>query len=878
MFKRFGIDQNQITNVPESIIERKTVHPYDAEKHRELFRRLEAGESPISVEARIYDRDKKSYRWTRIVYALIETADGNTSEAIGSAMDVTEEYELRTRHENMIRLHKSNKSKNTLFSAYSILNSNQMLGIDDATGLGFDKWNHNSRKQFYDMVMSKIVGYKNRAEAKDFFAPDKLINAYKQGETIFNFPCKLQLSQKDVGRFGNFKIELTLDSASKKIMDFVSLTDVSQQYVLEQMMEKNVESGFEFLLAVNIKTDRLVESLGTPLPLDLDIYNRPYSDLGLEIAKACNFSPSSQECLDVFSFERINELLKTEANITRTFTKEVNGTIKINRLRVFYIEKEMGIIGIANSDITDSVKEKQELLMLLLNLVEIVCVVDSKTGQYTKHTVDTVANSLPPITGESFEQYCRDHAAKYDNEKINNLYLKELSIKTMERMLEDNPDGYTITHEKSCHDGESIKMYKIIWVDDNHRYIGILRTDITKVEMNSRLQKKNLQEALELAKQANDAKSDFLATMSHDIRTPMNAIMGMTDLAMMELEGNPSVKNDLLCIKNSSIQLLNLINDILEMSRIESGKFTISKESFNITVENDMAIQQYESYSNTEGIKFVHSFSHEHEKFIGDALKIHRVVDNLLSNAFKFTPKGGIVTFDLTEVPTENPKISSLRITIADNGIGMSQETIANIFEPFYMVEKPHAKLGTGLGLSIVKRIVEYSDGTINVQSLPSNGSTFTVTIPVMIDEDSHSKINEAPINDLDKLIGKKVLVCEDHPVNQTVAKRLLEKVGIEVAITSNGKEGLDFFNASPANTFDAILMDIKMPVMDGLEASSAIRELNKADAQSIPIIAMTANAFTEDREASLAAGINAHLSKPIEPKKLYKALIQHID
>ncbi|MEG2192920.1 MAG: ATP-binding protein, partial [Oscillospiraceae bacterium] len=257
-------------------------------------------------------------------------------------------------------------------------------------------------------------------------------------------------------------------------------------------------------------------------------------------------------------------------------------------------------------------------------------------------------------------------------------------------------------------------------------------------------------------------------------------------------------------------------------------------------------------------------------------IRIHRVIDNILANALKFTAEGGTITYRLSENHMENKNLGLYRFEIQDTGVGIAAEQQKHIFEPFYRAQSAmtaHIE-GTGLGLSIAKSIVDYMGGTISVKSEIDKGSTFIIELPLRIAQGNTDTVqpqnDEEPISDLS---GLHILLCEDHPTNQLVAKRLLEKVGITVTLARDGKVGYDLFIHSEPFTFDGILMDIQMPVMNGYEATYAIRNSTHPQAQSIPIIAMTANAFAEDVKKSIEAGMNGHLAKPIEPSQLYQSL-----
>lgn len=879
VFSKFGLNSNEISNVPYSVIERKIIHPEDAEKYAEIFTRLHNGESPVSSEIRLFYAELSEYHWTRIVYSLIESPDGRYSTAIGSTIDITEEYELHIRQENMLKLYQSNINKDTLLAGFSNLNENQLIEVNAYTNFNLKDEIPRYDYHFFNFLLSKFIDKDDYASTFKQLNRNALLHAYQQGETVFNRSFKLKLTPEDSIRYVTLKMELTADSSSKDILIFFSLTDESKQHLMEQMLEKNVKNGLDSLLAINMRTDRLILSLEKGKQAYDNVPDIPYSEFAFQMGKThLAENEDLNNYLQHFSYENIRNELDKNDNIMFTCQNLQDGEIRTQRVRIFYIDKEMDIIGISNNDITDSVKERQELLMLLLNVVELACVIDIDSGSYVKHTMETMSKALAPESGHNFDEHCIEEAkATGEFENCHDI-LNQLRLNVMIEELHKNPSGYTLTHDIFIASSACIKMDNIFWVDEDHRYIGILRTDITNAEKKSRRQREDLSTALELAKRANAAKSDFLASMSHDIRTPMNAIMGMTELALMEPIENKAVRENLLIIKNSSLQLLNLINDILEMSRIESGKLTLVKQPFNNTEEYNIAMERYTAFAKAEGIHFSHSISTIHNHFVGDAIKIHRIVDNLLSNAFKFTPAGGTVTYDLIEIPTSNHNIAFFKMTISDTEIGMNDETIANLFEPFYMANKEQSKNSSGLGLPIVKRIVEYCDGTIDVSSELERGTTFTITIPLLIDNNNYDKAEKTEEKlDTSCLIGKNILVCEDHPINQKVIKKILDKLDVNVTIASNGQLGVEQFLTSKKDDFDIILMDIQMPVMNGLEATRAIRLCKHPQGKTIPIIAMTANAFVEDKRACLDAGMNDHLAKPIIPNKLYGTLIKYV-
>lgn len=386
---------------------------------------------------------------------------------------------------------------------------------------------------------------------------------------------------------------------------------------------------------------------------------------------------------------------------------------------------------------------------------------------------------------------------------------------------------------------------------------------------------KNVEVALKLANDANKAKTEFLSAMSHDIRTPMNAIIGMTDLAIDNIADQEQVRESLGIIKNSSHHLLALINDILDMSRIESGKMKLIKNRFSHTKELASVVERSTALAQNKKIRFMHSIMVEHDFCIGDTERIHRILDNVIGNAIKFTDEGGTVMLKLEELPSKNKHVSTYRFTISDTGIGMSENTVQHIFEPFYRSEgvTENKIEGTGLGMSIVKNTVELAGGTIDITSKLGEGSEFVIDLPMEISLIKKPEIKLEDFHVSYDLTGVRVLLVEDHPINQQVASKLLQKEGIIVTVAKDGAEAVEKVSDAENDMFDVVLMDIQMPVMNGYDATKAIRKLPNPMAKKVPIIAMTANAFIEDVNTCIVAGMNEHLAKPIDAKAMYEVI-----
>ena len=391
--------------------------------------------------------------------------------------------------------------------------------------------------------------------------------------------------------------------------------------------------------------------------------------------------------------------------------------------------------------------------------------------------------------------------------------------------------------------------------------------------------RRQLMETAEDARRANMAKTDFLRRMSHDIRTPINGIQGMLAIAEHFPDDKQKQEECREKVKEASGFLLNLVNNILDMNKLESGAIELEHRPFDLldTLHEVNSIAQMNAEINDLTVSIDHEeVTHRH--LLGSPLHLKQILQNIDGNAVKYNRKGGSIAFSTKEIGCADGVVT-YQFTCSDTGRGMSKEFLAHAFEPFAQ-EDTSARttyMGTGLGLSIAKQLAEMMGGSIAVESEQNVGTTFTMTIPFEIDpayQQSNAPKAAASGGDVS---GRKVLLVEDNELNMEIARFILENAGMEVTTAFNGKEAVDAFAASEEGHFDLILMDVMMPVMDGLTATKKIRALNRKDAQSIPIFAMTANAFTDDIRQSRDAGMNEHLAKPLEEAKLMEMIRKYI-
>ena len=411
----------------------------------------------------------------------------------------------------------------------------------------------------------------------------------------------------------------------------------------------------------------------------------------------------------------------------------------------------------------------------------------------------------------------------------------------------------------------------------------IANRDVTDEKMRELRQEEELREAKLKAECANKAKSSFLFNMSHDIRTPMNVILGYAQLMEDELKGKdmPETSEHLEKLKQSGNLLLSIINNVLDMAKIESGKMEINENYGRLGAIRQSLFEIFEDEAKKKNLALHYTINVEHEHILTDTTKVKEIFVNILGNAIKYTPPGGSVIMSVEELPCNEPGYIIVRNRVSDTGIGMSEDFLTEIFEAFTREQNTtKSKIaGTGLGMSIVKKYVDLLGGTIEVESELGKGSTFTVTLKHKIADESYyvkKHLEESGIS-REILKDRSILLAEDNDLNAEIAAVILERAGLKVERVEDGLQCISRITEMPAGTYDIILMDIQMPKMDGYKATQTIRNLSDQEKACIPIIAMTANAFEEDKRAAIAAGMNGHIAKPIQVDKLLSILAEMI-
>lgn len=482
----------------------------------------------------------------------------------------------------------------------------------------------------------------------------------------------------------------------------------------------------------------------------------------------------------------------------------------------------------------------------------------------------------------SLDDYCKNVLDNLIHPDYREEYACICGVEQLKRKLQGNVTEIYREVLRKIEDGSyhwySTQVQVLIHDEEQFQIMFYLK-DLDAAKKDEERKQTALRDALYLAEQANNAKTEFLSHMSHDIRTPLNAVIGMTTIAKAYTGNEKKIKECLDKITVSAKYLLSLINDILDMSKIESGKITLNQEVFSIkeVIDNIKTVTSAQVEEKRQNFE-VRVRDGVQEFYIGDAVRMKQILMNLINNAIKFTPSGGTISFTVTSIKQSNNEMF-LRFEIKDNGIGMSEEFLHHAFDPFVQEADSRGQIfeGTGLGLPIARNLVHLMGGHINVSSELEKGSTFFVELPfkaadkkcmterIEVEEDKKYKFN------LSKKL--RILVAEDNEINLEIIQTLLEMEGFFVESAENGEEVVKRFEESKLHYYDLIFMDIRMPIMDGLEATRRIRACKKEDAKTIPIVAMTANAFTEDIHAAEKAGMDGYLVKPLDMNLVLKKM-----
>lgn len=657
-----------------------------------------------------------------------------------------------------------------------------------------------------------------------------------------------------------------VESMLKELPSCIFLKDVEGRYVFSTQYWRHLNTGDDPNWTIRGKTD-------------LDIRkDRGNALKAMEEDHQIVETGEGTEYIIEENQDGIREYLQLIKRPVRDEDGKVKGIIAlINNITDYQLLKQELEKRVKTDDrmITAMAADYRSIYYADLDKDECLCVRDT-----SKHDDMWEGRTFPFC--ETFAEYARRFVVESDREAFLE-YIKPENIRA------GLADKKMISHRYlSTRNGaeqyEMLRMagVRLIEERDDHMVHGIAVgfSDVDRVTREQMEQNRALAEALARAEEANVAKTAFLSSMSHEMRTPLNAIIGLDSIALRDSSISPEIRDELEKIGTSARHLLSIINDILDMSRIESGRMVLKEEEFEFGEFLDQIATIIRGQCEDKGLSFVlNRVGPLDERFVGDDLRLKQVVINILGNAVKFTDAPGTVTFEVEQGDLVDSG-RMVRFTMKDTGIGMDESFLPKLFEPFCQEDATITNRygGSGLGMAITKNMVDLMGGTIEVESKKGSGTTFTVCVPLQqasqaeaeqvadVAQDDESETSLPTMN---------VLIAEDVEINAEVLAELLDMEGITSEWAENGQIAVNMFEQSERGHFSAILMDMRMPVMDGLTATREIRQLKRPDAASIPIIALTANAFEDDVRACLEAGMDVHMSKPVDIDQLVGCLAE---
>lgn len=861
------------------------VHPEDKERVRKAMEKYIAGcDSSYEIVYRI-KKGEDGYLWVKNTLSLIQNQGGD-HRVYAVYHDMTEEIEaqerMRSQYKDLIIRHYRAPGPNALVLGHCNITRNRILEIIDYTDSSLLEVFGEEREKFFTGLSGLIVEAKDQRKFLETYLNEPSLAAFERKDTEQILQCFVKLPKEEQGRYVQFKMNLLETPDTGDVTGVLTVTDITEQIISDRIMHRLSVTDYDFVVDVDLHHDtyNILSSSGKVCcaPPSHGSHTQWVSQM-VHTRIVPKDRQQYQACLEP---GYIMDRLKKERSYTFGFSiMDENGNIWAKNLTVSAIDLRLGRVCLSRTDITESIQEQQGLLHMIAYTFELAGFINIRSEQFIMYTRQTVLENLSPYILEQYSKAVDGFTKLYGVENKEEAR-QQFELKNMIRRLEEKPEGYDFVLPYQEEDQICYKQINVLWGDQNHSTICLVRADVTDMLASEREAKHELENALNMAQEASRAKSEFLSAMSHDIRTPMNAIVGMTTLANANIHDMERVKDCLKKIETSSRHLLSLVNDILDMSKIENSKITINHMAIHMPGLIGQLAAIIEPQAKDAGIKFEIQSRISHKNFYGDSLRISQILINILSNAVKFTPSGGTVGFAVEESPAkQGAQWTCYRFTVTDTGIGMTQEFQQSLFEPFMRSHAAEKVEGTGLGLSITKGLVDLMGGRLTVESQVSKGSVFQVELEceIMPEEWQNSLESEILCPKREKeLAGKRFLVVEDNDINAEILCELLGMFGAESVLRMDGRQAVQAFEEAPPGEYDAILMDIQMPVMNGYEASAHIRQTDRPDARSIPIVAMTANAFAEDVQASLEAGMTAHVAKPIDIDILRMTLHKVLD
>ncbi|WP_243134299.1 PAS domain-containing hybrid sensor histidine kinase/response regulator [Enterocloster asparagiformis] len=869
------------------------VHPEDrGYVNRQMAEYIAGDENHCEIVYRLR-KGGGGYVWVKNTLSLIESEAGE-ARVYSVYRDMTREREeqsrLRQQYKDLIMQHYQTQGPDALVLGHCNITQNRILEIIDYTDSNLLGTFGSVREDFFSGLSSLVVDEEERRKFLDIYLNKPALEAFQRGDVERRLECFMRPPKEETGRYVQVNMNLVATPDSGDVTGILTVTDITRRTIVDRIMKQISAKGYDFISDVDLRQDRYYLLSGDELDSGIRTSEGSYSRRVEDVLLHEVVPRDRARMREALNPEYILKRLERESSYTLAFSMvDLNGCIRTKNITISAVDLRLYRVCVARADITESVREQQGMLHVIAYTFELAGFINISQSSLTLYTRETVLENLPPYFVEQYSdavsRFVDHHASKADQEEAR----RQFRIEVMREKLEEKTGGYDFLFSCNENGQERYKQVNVMWGDVNHGTICLVRADVTDMLAAERRTKRELENALSRAEEANRAKSDFLSTMSHDIRTPMNAIMGMTALAMAHLGDQERVTDCLQKISISSRHLLSLINDILDMSKIESSQITLNRMRISIREMLGQLSAIMSSQARSAGLTFsIHAGEIVHPCFYGDALRINQILINILSNAVKYTPEGGRVDFQAEEIPPVGRDCARYRFTVSDTGVGMTEEFLNHVFEPFTRSRQTTRVEGTGLGLSITKGLVNLMGGAISVESVVHQGTVFQVELEGEIVEDGGESCGQSAgepdgrqyADEVNRRTfgGRLFLVAEDNEINAEILCELLSMYGAKTVVRQNGAQAVRAFAEAAPGTYDAILMDVQMPEMNGYEATRAIRSMERPDAAVIPIIAMTANAFAEDVKAAMEAGMTAHVAKPIDVEILRGSLRNVLD
>ena len=901
-----------IQNVPDSLAQ--WIDEKDFPRVRELYRALESGAPSLACEYWYKKVPGTQPRCERVLYTTVFDETGKPVSAYGIGMDITAQMQEREKYR---------QSMQTLLTIYPDaigtfrLNLTKNTCIDRRSpdpeveaALTFD-----TADDFFAGVSALILSREDRESFSAAFSREKLLAAFAAGRSSFTAVYRRRIGNRKVQWLRSFfGVVRNPDTGDVECIAYAQ--DITKQKQDELIFRLVTNQECDYVAILHLDANQIeFSSLSSKLHPK---YRRKFSRMGklYDFDAVRAFTAGSwvaEEDRASYLESSPAEVVRQELELRGHYELSVRGhytghpdEFMCRKIQHYYLGEERDTVLIIQTDVTTTYLQQQkeaerakaeaERATDILDSVSTgICVLrmpdaEHLTGEFVNFQMFRILGYDLPASADARERIMSDPMiVSYLQDAFGAVHPDD-----RERVRAVYRENYRSSHFNAGNYRVLRRDGSCVWVNqdvtlreaaaDRRVFYASYRVVDREMELQSRLEEQ-LKTETALRRQAdaaNTAKSEFLSRMSHDIRTPLNGIIGMTYIAG-EQQNPPRTADCLTKIDASSKFLLGLVNDVLDMSKAESGKIELHPEPYDAQVFFHYLDSVIRPLCREKNVRFVVDAQPVTSVLpLIDPLRINQVFFNLLSNAVKFTPEGGTVTYRLREHLSGSGKLV-LEGEVGDTGIGMSREFQKVLFEPFTQETRNDRSetRGTGLGLAIVKKMLDLMGCTIEVKSRLGAGTTFRLRGEfdcVPAEPPTEKPDGAAGVQETPGLAGRHVLLCEDHPLNQEIAKTLLQEKGMLVNIAEDGRQGADLFRNSAAGFYDVILMDIRMPVMDGYAAAAQIRGLKRPDAGTIPIIAMTADAFADDVQKCIAAGMNGHIAKPIEPEKLYAALSAAIE